>query len=187
MFSNVLNKNTITWVRQQQKIVRSHISWISLLGGLDTRADLLSGSSAWALALELVSTGTGSALKFVSTDTGTALELMSTDTGSAWSLWSFLKWEELRVTLRSPPSAVCILWFFFKTFSGTGWYGEENFPVFGCFTNTVSPTCMSESLIGLLLSARVFILSFWWASCSRISAGFKFDSHGTAKGRAAWS
>ena len=68
------------------KNVGSHISCISLLEGLDTRADLLSGSSAWALALELVSTGTGSALKFVSTDTGTALELVSTDTGSAWSL-----------------------------------------------------------------------------------------------------
>ena len=61
MFSNVLNENTIT------------------------PADLLSGSSAWALALELVSTDTGSALELVSTDTGFALELMSIDTGSAWS------------------------------------------------------------------------------------------------------
>ena len=50
MFSNVLNENIIT------------------------PADLLSGSSAWALALELVST-----------DTGSALELMSIDSGSAWS------------------------------------------------------------------------------------------------------
>ena len=65
--------------------VLSHISRISLLGGLDTCTDLLSGSSAWALALELVSTDIGSALELVSTDTGSALELMSTDTGSAWS------------------------------------------------------------------------------------------------------
>ena len=141
-------KTLLTWVRQQQqKKGGSHISWISLLEGSDTRADLLSGSSAWALALEQVSSGTGSALEFVSTDTGTALELMSTDTGSAWSWRSFLKWEELRVTPRSP--AVSILWFLFVTFSGTGWYGVENFPVFGCFTNTVSPTCMSESLTDL--------------------------------------
>ena len=111
MSSNVHNQNTITWVRQQQqqKKFRCHISWISLLEGLDTRADLLSGSSAWALALELVSTGTGSALEFVSTDTRTALELMSTDTGSAWSWWSFLKWEncESHSGRLLQPSAYC--------------------------------------------------------------------------------
>ena len=64
-----------------------------------------------------------------------------------------------------------------------GWYGVQNFPAFGCFTNTVSLTCMSESLIGLLLSARVFFLSFCCASCSCVSAGFKFVSHGTATGQ----
>ena len=151
MFSNVLNENSVT------------------------PADLLSGNSGWALALELVST-----------DTGSALELMSIDTGSAWSWWNFLKWEELRFTLRSSSSAVSILWFLFVTVSGTGWYGVENFPLFGYFTNTVSSTCMSESFIGLLRSARVFILTFWCASCSRNSDGFKFVSNGTAAGQGSW-
>ena len=105
MFSNVLNENPITWVQQTMSV------FTFLESRLDTRADLadlLSGSSAWALAL--------------------ALELVSTDTWSAWSWWNFLKWEELRVTLQSPPSAVSMLWFLFVTVSGAGWYLLENFP-----------------------------------------------------------
>ena len=75
--------------------------------------ELVSGDTGPALelvsidtgsALDLVSTDTGSALELVSTDTGSALELVSADTGSAWSRSSFLKWEELRVTFRPPPS-----------------------------------------------------------------------------------
>ena len=145
-----------------------------------THANLLSEGSAWALVLEFVSTDTGSVLEFVSIDAGSALEFVSTDTGSAWSWSSFLKWEESQVTFRSPPSAVSILWFLFVTVSQTGWYGVENFPVFSCFTNALSPTCMWESLIGLLLSAWVFILRFWCASSSGISACFKFVLHVTA-------
>ena len=99
--------------------------------------ELVSGDTGPALelvsidtgsALDLVSTDTGSALEFVSTDTGSALELVSADTGSAWSRSSFLKWEELRVTFRPPPST-------FNTDCGQ----------LVAFSNTVSPTCMSES------------------------------------------
>ena len=99
--------------------------------------ELVSGDTGPALelvsidtgsALDLVSTDTGSALELVSTDTGSALELVSADTGSAWSRSSFLKWEELRVTFRPPPST-------FNTDCGQ----------LVAFSNTVSPTCMSES------------------------------------------
>ena len=71
------------------------------------------GVQLGALALELVSTDTGSALEFVSIDAASALEFVSTDTGSVWSWSSFLKWEESQVIVWSPPSAVSILWFLF--------------------------------------------------------------------------
>ena len=45
----------------------------------------------------------------------------------------------------------------------------------------LQPVCENPS--GLLLSAWVFILSFWYASSSGISAGFKFVLHGTATGQ----
>ena len=94
----------------------------------DTGSALELVSTDTASALELVSTDTGSALEFASGDTGPALELVSADTGSAWSRSSFLKWEELRVTFRSPHST-------FNTDCGQ----------LVAFSNTVSPTCMSES------------------------------------------
>ena len=94
---------------------------------------------------------------------------------------SFLKYELLRVTFRSPYSAVSIqLWFLLKTVSGTRWYMVcRNFS-FGCFTKTLSPTRILESLIGILLSARIFILSFWYESCSSIRAGFRLGLHRSA-------
>lgn len=59
-------------------------------------------------------------------------------------------------------------------------YGVQKFPSFGCFTNTLSPTRILESLIGILLSARIFILSFWYESCSSIRAGFRLALHRSA-------
>lgn len=155
------------------------------MGSLDTCLDLRSCGSAGVLAFELASTNSEPVSSWLADTGGVRGFGMSTSprelAGS--SERSYVKWEKLRVSFRSSPSAVNMLWFLLVTVNGTGWYGVESFPSFGCFTSTVSPTCMSESLLGLLLSARLFILSFWHASHLRISVGLKFVSHGTTIGQ----
>ena len=132
--------------------VFDHISWMSLMGGLDAREDLLSSGSAGVLVLGSTNTEPVSSWLADTGDVRGFGKSASLRELAGSSEMNFLKWDELRVTFRSPPWAVSILWFLLVTVNGIGWYGVESFPRFGCFTSGTMRGCsiIPKELIHLL-------------------------------------